>query len=1409
MSGATHQHPAAGATTEKECQTGKKDPVLGAYLQKANFLTSRHRLTEALEVYEQAIRKFPHNSDLWNCKGVCLKSLAKNDEAFTCYEKALELDPYNAGACNNKGVIHKEKEDYEKAIQCYIVALQLEPNYTTAVHNLAIALTDLGTKRKGEGRTEEALERYHQAIRTGASYSPAYYNLGVMYSELGDYQRGMEMYQEAVRLNPRYVEAYNNMGAICKNQGHLYQAIAFYEKALSINPNFQMSKGNLAVALTDLGTHVKMQGDLKGGIKLYKRALVFNPHYADAYYNLGVAYGEQCKYDKAIVHYELAVHFNPRCAEAFNNLGVIYKDKENLDKAIYYYNKVLEINPSFAQTLNNIGVIYTVIGKMTEAYEYTRRAIDVNPNYAEAYNNLGVLYRDQGDVELAVQAYEKCISIDPNSKNALQNRLLALNYLASVSVQDIFEAHRQWGMQFTSMNVNIGGSLQVRRPFTSWKVSSSADRVLRVGYISPDLFTHSVSYFIHAPLKHHDPAKVQVYVYANVVKEDDKTQMFKQLVPVWRTIMGMGEYDVAKLIYEDQIDILVELTGHTANNRLDVMAWKPAPVQITWIGYPNTTGLPSIDYRITDSIVDPPSTNQPYVEQLLRLPKCFLCYTPAHDAPEVSPSPCLQNGFITFGSFNNLAKIGPQVVRLWSRVLKAVPSSRLFVKAKPFANSHIQKKFMALFEAEGISADRIDLMCLLPMCAEHLRAYSLMDIALDTFPYAGTTTTCESLFMGVPVVTLRGQSNHAHNVGVTLLTNIGLSDLVCESEEDFVRVAVQMASDVGRLCSLRESMRNRMLSSTLCHGVSFTKNLEHLYRQVFTRYTRHGPISRPTPSIASTSTNNDQSSVSGFANSQQQNGGNGSQPQHNAPNPLLPPLPPFGGVKQQQPVPVAIPLLMPNGSPPPAPAPVPTPFPPLHPPLPPGLGVPMPSHPPLPMSFHSPPTAEAPADSTMMMFDDHHNPVSGTAGGGGGTMDGVGGSKPAPSSPGSPIKKVPKTSRRSPPGSKTSGGHPRPNVPSPAGQRVVWRSSGGIAAGSPPGPAVALRPGAVPPVLPPQPGVPASPGLGVPVPFPPPLAPSLALASPPLQDPLAPPDISESPGDHPDLPNGTAHDARYLCANGVVPGFQPGGRPNGLNGLHPHNGAPVPPLPSNPFAAALPVALLPGGAAPPLMGFAAQAAPPLTYGQQNAPQNGPIVVDLTDGAEGEAAEADVPARRNKASRREQAHQQHQQQHPSPRRHTNDNPTGGPGPVDRRKDDPTAAAAVPSSDQPRHQQQQQQPPAESDAPAAAAASAAAAAANEDDHHASSSSGHRSPHQRGNSQEGVDSSEGGRSSEASEQADDDATEESRGEDKGPQVPHDKRDGAGAAEVRRDGGGGCHEEGLNRNPQDANQNMRLLAV
>mmetsp|Transcript_88247 Transcript_88247/g.248423 ORF Transcript_88247/g.248423 Transcript_88247/m.248423 type:complete len:950 (-) Transcript_88247:100-2949(-) len=679
----------------------------------------------------------------------------------------------------------------------------------------AAALADVGMRLKAAGDWRGAAEKYYEALRMDPGLYAAQYNLGALYLLVGDLQRALEHTERAYNVEPRSADAMHNLGEICRAQGLFETAVQWYRAALRFNPNCETTHSNLCVALISLGLQVKPQ-DPKGAIKCYQEALVHSPTSASAYYNLGVSYAELRKHTKALVNYNLAVHFNPRCAEAYNNMGVIYKEQDNIEKALKCYHAALQCNPRFAQTLNNLGVTYTSTGRLMEALEYLSRAVAVAPTYAEAYNNLGWLFWDHGDMAQALRMYERCMQLSPTSKNPSQNRLLALNYLSDVQPAMVYEAHKAWGERFCH---------ELGTPFTDWLVRRTTKRRIKIGYISPDFFHHSVSFFAHALLEHRNRELFEVVLYSNTAREDDKTEFFKTIVPegCFKKVLGQSAHEVANMIREDKIDILIELAGHTANNRLDVVALKPAPVQITYIGYNNTTGLGAVDYRITDEVVDPINTEQPFSEELVRLPGCFLCYTPLAKVPDVEQLPALREGFITFGSFSCLAKIGPLCVALWARVLREVPGSRLLVKNKGFYSNDVQAQFISQFKAHGIAENRLKLLSLAPAAFDHLKIYNDVDIALDTFPYSNTTTTCETLLMGVPVICLCG-TTHGSRVGVTLLNAVGLSDFVAMSQDEYVQKAKSIASDLRTLSLLRQNLRQALFSSPLCDGPGFVRD---------------------------------------------------------------------------------------------------------------------------------------------------------------------------------------------------------------------------------------------------------------------------------------------------------------------------------------------------------------------------------------------------------------------------------------------------------------------------------------------------------------------------------------------------------------------------------------------------------
>ena len=465
------------------------------------------------------------------------------------------------------------------------------------------------------------------------------------------------------------------------------------------------------------------------------------------------------------------------------------------------------------------------LGRLDEAEASYNQAIALKPDYVEAHSNLGNTLQEQGRLEEALAAYNKAIDLKADYADAYNNKYLCLNYFSSNSPSFIFEQHLEFEKQF--------GGLQ-SEPFLSSRNNQGAEKRLRVGYVSGDFRQHSVAYFFEPLLQHHSSDVVETFCYNNNGSIDETTERLMAASDHWRSIVGIADSDVANLVRDDKIDILVDLSGHTSKNRLLVFAQKPAPIQVTWLGYPNTTGLSAIDYRFTDIIADPiGEADELHSETLVRLANGFQCYKGNEAVHSKSELPFKRQGHITFGSFNNLTKVTPEVIKVWSDILHAVPESRLILKAAQlkYNTSH----YLDCFKQAGITEDRIELKGRMPNTQAHLELYNAIDIGLDPFPFNGATTTCESLWMGVPVITLSGNL-HVGRVGASILTNVGLTDFIAQDIEGYIELAVEMAANTSYLEEIRKGLRERIQGASLCDGRSFATDVESAYQEMWDSY---------------------------------------------------------------------------------------------------------------------------------------------------------------------------------------------------------------------------------------------------------------------------------------------------------------------------------------------------------------------------------------------------------------------------------------------------------------------------------------------------------------------------------------------------------------------------------------------
>ncbi len=568
-------------------------------------------------------------------------------------------------------------------------------------------------------------------------------------------------------------------------------------------------------------------GNLQSAEHILKDILKIQSENVTALHFLGVIYYQLKKYDSAIEFIKKAVLLEPKYVDAHNNLGLVLQETGQLDEAIIYYQRAIHVNPSFAPAYYNLGFALYQQSKLNEAIKNYISALTLKPDFIEAYVNLGNIFRDLGKLEEAEKCYRCVLQIKPSDLISHQALLMIINYNSRYDPQTIFSEHLQFAKRFAApLSDNIA-------PYTN---TSVPDRRLKLGYVSPDFKRHSVAYFIEPVIISHNRENVEVFCYSDVSNYDEVTKRVQKNADHWRSIAGISDEQVAELIRKDRIDILIDLAGHTADNRMLLFARKPAPVQVTWIGYPATTGLSTIDYKIVDRYTDPPGmTEHLYTEELIRLPDSFLCYLSERDCPKVGYLPVSKSGHVAFGSFNNFTKVSPEVISLWAKILRTIPNSHLIIKTRIFSDKSTLQYVIGLFTQEGINSERIELLSSNPLFREHLDTYNRIDIGLDTFPYNGVTTTCEALWMGVPVITLAGNT-HASRVGVSILSSIDAVNLIAKTKEEYVDIAVNLANNIERLHLLRKRLRDMMANSYLTDAKRFTFNLETSYRWMWQKW---------------------------------------------------------------------------------------------------------------------------------------------------------------------------------------------------------------------------------------------------------------------------------------------------------------------------------------------------------------------------------------------------------------------------------------------------------------------------------------------------------------------------------------------------------------------------------------------
>ncbi len=572
----------------------------------------------------------------------------------------------------------------------------------------------------------------------------------------------------------------------------------------------------------DRATALLHDGDAAGAAAAYAEASRLRPGWLAPVANRGMALERVGRYAEAELVLREALRLQPDCEPVLTVLTGVLCALGRPGEAVTLGARAVALAPEQPAAWINQGHALQASGEPVGAEAACRRALALDPGSGLAAYNLGHALAGQWRSAEALDCFRAAVERDPGYAPARHTLLMSLLYAPGETEESLYRAHRSWGDEVTAR-------LPARLPPAS---PPAGDRPLRVGYLSPDFRAHSCAHFLQPLFAAHDRSAIEVFAYSAVARPDPVTAWFRASAAHWREVAGRPAADIAAQVRADRIDVLVDLGGHTRGHPLATFAWQPARAQVAWLGYPGTTGLAAIGHRVTDEVADPPgAADRWHTERLLRLPGGFLCYGPQADAPPVASPPVARTGCITFGSFNNLAKLTPEAVRSYAAILAAVPRSRLLLKAQALASDSARLRVAAAFGAAGISPDRLALQGWIPGGSQPLAAYGNVDIALDTFPYNGTTTTFEALWMGVPVVCLRG-ARHAARVGASILTALGRPGWIAGDEAGFVATAVALAADPAGLGACRRTLRDELAASGLCAATAFARRLEAAWREI-------------------------------------------------------------------------------------------------------------------------------------------------------------------------------------------------------------------------------------------------------------------------------------------------------------------------------------------------------------------------------------------------------------------------------------------------------------------------------------------------------------------------------------------------------------------------------------------------
>jgi len=712
---------------------------------------------------------------------------------------------------------------------------------------------NLGHALSLSGRPAEAVSAYREALRVQPVFVEALNNLGGLLAVQGDHDEAVCVFEQAIEAQPDCFHAVDNLARLCQESGRKAEAIGWHKRALELRPVSCERLGDLAVLLAEehrldeaiadchraialdpgnalnhnnLGQMLAAGGRFSESAGAYARAVELRPDFFEAIVALAGVHQRSGRLHEAVTWFRRGLTLRPDSSAALGHCAVALTNLEEYDKAAECCRRAIELDPAAAARLNsNLGCILVRQYRTDDAIACFQRALAVEPGMADVHNNLASALKAQGRIEEALAAFHRALAIDPEDFIAHSNLLNTAQYATGVTPESLAAMHGQWQQQHAA---------RYRADWRPHDNPRDPDRLLRVGFISADFRGHPVGRFFVRSLEALSASGWLTHCYHTAAVEDGLTQRIRAAAGGWTSVVGESDHDLAERIRADRIDILIELSGHTQGNRLLALARRPAPIQMTWIGYEGTTGLEAIDYLIADARLIPPGCEAHCSEKVIRLPETYVTFDPSEVAAPVGPLPAISRGHVTLASFNNPAKITPEVVAVWAEILRRLPTARLLLRYGGFEQPGVRDRYGDLFAAEGIQPSRLECAGAVHY-AEFLAEYNRVDLALDPFPFTGGATTCEAMWMGVPVVTLADRT-FAGRHGCSYLHSIGLDELVADDVEAYIATVVGLAGDLPWLAELRGGLRSRMGRSPLCDGTLHAARLGTALREAWRRW---------------------------------------------------------------------------------------------------------------------------------------------------------------------------------------------------------------------------------------------------------------------------------------------------------------------------------------------------------------------------------------------------------------------------------------------------------------------------------------------------------------------------------------------------------------------------------------------